>query len=131
MARGFITQYRCYNYVNKNPVIDKTRTILQDEGLYSKKRRRILSQLSGVAVSTYDNLFEGDTKNPKHTTIAATMAAIGYEEKFVKTRSIDEEKELELARKWNAKQKELREKVRASGNGKAKQSNGSKRGKKA
>lgn len=33
MARGFVMKYRCYNFVNKNPVIDKMRTLLQDEGL--------------------------------------------------------------------------------------------------
>ena len=34
MARGFIRVYRTYNYIDKNPVIDKVRTIIiQDEGL--------------------------------------------------------------------------------------------------
>ena|SRR5256885_173896 len=135
MARGFIQKYRCYNYTNKNPVIDKARTILQDEGMYAKKKRSMLSALSGVSVSTYDGWFEGDTKNPQHATIAATVAALGYEEQFVKTNTkLDLDKELIAAKAWAEKQKALREKYNAEsgGGGKkraaAKQSNGVKRG---
>ena len=36
MARGFVRVYRTYNYVDKNPVIDKVRTLVQDEGLIKK-----------------------------------------------------------------------------------------------
>lgn len=135
MARGFIQKYRCYNYVNKNPVIDKVRTVLQDEGMYSKKKRNMLHQLSGVSVSTYDGWFEGDTKSPRHETIAATVAALGYEEHFVKTNSkLDLDKELIAAKAWAQKQKALREKYNAEQGGTkraaAKQSNGVKRGSK-
>jgi len=126
MARGFIMKYRCYNYVNKNPVIDKVRTVLQDEGVYSKKKRGMLHALSGVSVSTYDGWFEGNTKNPQHATIAATLASIGYEERFVKTAKLDLDKELEAARAWSEKQKRDREKFNAE-NGVAKKSNGTKR----
>jgi hypothetical protein len=112
MAR-FIMKYRTYNFTNKNPIIDKVRTILQDENLYNKKKRRLLHQLSGVSVSTYDAWFEGDTKNPNHATVAATMTAVGYEEKYVKTRDLDMDKELEAARVWLKKQKTDREKFKA------------------
>lgn len=117
MARGFTTTYRTYNWTRKNPVIDKVRTILQDEGLYSKKKRNMLHQLSGVAVATYDGWFDGDTKDPKHTTIAATITALGYEEKFVKTEQVDYESELLVARTWLRKQKDLREKAREAEGG--------------
>jgi hypothetical protein len=116
MAR-FIMSYRCYNWKNKNPVIDKVRTILQDEGLYSKKTRQVLHQLSGVAVATYDGWFEGETKDPKHTTIMATLAALGYEEQFVKANEIDVDKELDAAAKWRERQEAEREKVKAQPNG--------------
>jgi hypothetical protein len=118
MARGFITAYRCYNYTNKNPVIDKVRTVLQDEGMYAKKQRHILHQLSGVNVSTFEGWFEGDTKNPRHETIMATLAALGYEEKFVKSEKIDIDAELEAAAAWAKRQKAKREAAKA-GNGKS------------
>lgn len=122
MAR-FIMRYRTYNYINKNPVIDKVRTLLQDEGLYGKKQRSMLHQLTGVAAATYDGWFEGDTKNPQHSTIAATVTALGYEERFVKTQKLDVDKELEAAKDWLDKQKVARSKFKATN-----KSNGSKRG---
>jgi hypothetical protein len=130
MARGFTQTYRCYNYVDKNPVVDKVRTILQDEGYYNKKKRPILHQLSGVATTTFDGWFEGDTRNPRHETIMATMAALGYEEKFVKVKTIDEERELKKATEWFEKQKELRGKTRSNGNGRTNGHATKKRGRK-
>lgn len=127
MAR-FILKYRTYNYVNKNPVIDKVRTVLQDEGMYAKKKRRLIHELSGVGIGTMEGWFEGDTRNPRHETIAAVMSAIGYEEQFVKTRDIDEEKELQAARKWREQQIALREKARE--NETAGKTNGARAGKK-
>jgi hypothetical protein len=101
MARGFLRVYRTYNPLGqKNPVIDKMRTVLQDEGMFAKKRRQILHEISGVAVTTFDGWFEGDTINPRHETIMATMSSVGYEEQFVKKKEIDIEKERELAAKW-------------------------------
>jgi transcriptional regulator with XRE-family HTH domain len=112
--------YRTYNWKNKNPVIDKVRTILQDEGLYSKKRRATLHQLTGVSVTTYDGWFEGETRDPKHTTIMATLSALGYEEKFVKETTVDIDKELAAAAAWRERQEREREKFNAKPNGKNK-----------
>ncbi|HEX3412845.1 MAG TPA: hypothetical protein VHT00_14090 [Stellaceae bacterium] len=117
MAR-FIMTYRTYNWRQKNPVIDRVRTILQDEGLYTKKKRATLHALTGVAVATYDGWFEGETKDPKHTTIMATLSALGYEEQFVKTNTIDVDTELKAAAKWREKQQAEREKFEAKPNGK-------------
>ncbi len=129
MAR-FILRYRGYNYTQKNPVIDKVRTLLQEEGLYSKKKRNLLHQLTGVAVATYDGWFEGDTIDPRHTTIAATIGALGYEERFVKTKELDMDAELKAARAWNERQKAAREKAKALvGEQSARKSNGAKRSK--
>ncbi|MBO4221930.1 hypothetical protein [Bradyrhizobium neotropicale] len=105
----FILKYRTYNFVNKNPVIDKARTILQDEGLYAKSKRRMLHELTGVSVSTFDGWFEGDTRDPRHMTIMATMSALGYEEQFVKTKKLDMDQELEAAAKWREQQERARE----------------------
>jgi transcriptional regulator with XRE-family HTH domain len=119
MAR-FLMKYRCYNWKTKNPVIDKTRTILQDEGLYAKSKRRTLHELTGVSVSTYDGWFEGDTISPRHETVMATLAALGYEETFVKTTKINLENELEAAAKWREQQERARERQAAKPNGKGK-----------
>jgi hypothetical protein len=119
MAR-FIMSYRTYNWKTKNPVIDKVRTILQDEDFYTKNKRNMLHQLTGVAVSTYDGWFEGDTKDPKHTTVMATLSALGYEERFVKMGVIDLETELVAAEKWHEQQKKNRERASAKTNGKQK-----------
>lgn len=119
MAR-FIMSYRTYNWREKNPVIDKVRTILQDEGMYAKNKRSMLHSLTGVAVTTYDGWFEGETKDPKHTTIMATLSALGYEEQFVKASTIDLEKELLAAEKWRERQEAARERFKAQSNGKHK-----------
>jgi hypothetical protein len=123
MPRGFINKYRCYNFKNKNPVIDKMRTALQDEGLFAKNKRKLLHDLTGVSMSTYDGWFEGETLSPRHETIMATMSAIGYEEQFVKVikGSIDIEAELADAARWREKQARAREAAEAAGpNGKSK-----------
>jgi hypothetical protein len=120
MARGFISKYRCYNFKTKNPVIDKMRTVLQDEGLFAKNKRKTLHELSGVALSTFDGWFEGETKDPKHATIMATMSAIGYEEQFVKTATIDLDEELAKAARWREQQARAREAAGGKPNGKHK-----------
>lgn len=121
MAR-FVMSYRCYNWKTKNPVIDKMRTVLQDEGLFAKNKRKILHELSGVSLSTFDGWFEGETKDPKHATIMATMSALGYEEHFVKPKKpIDLDAELQAAAKWREQQQRAKERFDADAgpNGKA------------
>lgn len=102
MARGFIRTYRTYSYVDKDPVIDKVRTIVQDEGLI--KKLNIVHEISGVATTTLDNWFNRTTRRPQHATIAAVITSLGYEEQFVKTKDIDVEKEREAAAAWLEKQ---------------------------
>jgi transcriptional regulator with XRE-family HTH domain len=98
--------YRTYRYINKNPVIDKTRTLLQDEGVY--KNLKVVSEITGVAVSTLDGWFNGDTKNPFHQTIAAVVTGFGYEEQFVKKREINLDAEREAAAKWREARERLK-----------------------
>lgn len=98
MARGFIRTYRTYSYIDKNPVIDKVRTLIQDEGLI--KRLGIVHEISGVSTSTLDNWFNGTTRSPQHSTIAAVITSLGYQEEFVKKKDIDIEKERGVAAKW-------------------------------
>jgi hypothetical protein len=63
--RGFL--YRSYNFTTKDPVIDRVRTIVKDEGLsYSE-----IHIISGVAAATMHNWFEGETRRPQYATVAA------------------------------------------------------------
>jgi transcriptional regulator with XRE-family HTH domain len=120
MARGFLRVYRTYSYVDKNPVIDKVRTLIQDEGLM--KELKIVHEISGVSTSTLDNWFNGETRSPQHATIAAVITSLGYEETFQKKKDIDIEKEREVAAAWLEKQerKGLIKKDRAKSNGERK-----------
>ena len=102
MARGFIKIFRTYSYVDKNPVIDKVRTIIQDEGL--EERLGICAELSNVGRTTIANWLTGPTRNPQHHTIAAVVTSLGYEEVFTKKKTIDVERERKAAAEWLAKQ---------------------------
>lgn len=106
MARGFLRVYRTYNMIDKNPVIDKVRTLIQDEGLI--KNLSAVHEISGVSTSTLDNWFNGHTRSPQHATIAAVITSLGYKEEFVKTKDIDVEAERKLGSAWLAKRAELK-----------------------
>jgi transcriptional regulator with XRE-family HTH domain len=74
--------YRAYKFTgDKDPVIDKIHTMMEDTGVTSYSR---CHELSGVSASTVHNWIEGDTKRPQYATIAAVAGALGYEATFVK-----------------------------------------------
>lgn len=103
MARGFIfRQYRTYQSVDKDEVIDKVRTLLQDEGLF--KKLGVVHELSGVSASTLNNWFHGSTRKPQHITVAAVITSVGYREEFVKEKEIDIEAERKVAAAWLERQ---------------------------
>ncbi|MBR0753527.1 hypothetical protein JQ604_15165 [Bradyrhizobium jicamae] len=118
MARGFLRVYRTYNMVDKNPVIDKVRTLVQDEGLI--KKLGIVHEISGVSTSTLDNWFNGTTRSPQHATIAAVVTSLGYREEFVKDHDLDIEAERKAAAAWLEKQ----EKQKAAAKAKPAKTNG-------
>src|SRR3954466_13343137 len=89
---GFI--YRSYNFVDKDPVIDRMRTILKDEGLsYSE-----VHVLSGISDATMRNWFDGGTRRPQYATVAAFTSSLGYESQFVKGKEINFEREIKKAK---------------------------------
>jgi hypothetical protein len=113
--------YRTYRWMprEKNPVIDKLRTIAQDEGLY--KNLKVLHEISGVSATTFHGWWHGDTVNPQHGTIMAFLTSVGWEEQFVKSKVIDIEKERLAGQAWLAKRAEEREKASpAKSNGRQK-----------
>lgn len=114
--------YRTYRWLpkEKNPVIDKVRTLVQDEGLF--KNLGIVHEISGVATTTLNNWFHGDTINPQHGTVMAVITALGFEEQFVRTKTIDVERERKAGQAWlekradeRAKEAPARRKKKANG----------------
>jgi hypothetical protein len=99
--------YRTYRYIDKDPVIDKVRTVIQDEGLF--KNLRLVHELSGVSRTTLDNWFHGDTKRPTNPTIEAVLTSLGYERQITKVETLDYEKERVKALRWREKQDEQRD----------------------
>jgi hypothetical protein len=87
--------YRSYNFVDKDPVIDRIRTIVSDEGLSNSE----VHVISGVGAGTLRNWFEGGTRRPQYATIAAVTYSLGYKTEFVKTKKLDYEKEIAKAKK--------------------------------
>jgi len=94
MAKKKSFFYRSYNFVDKDPVIDKVRTIVQREGVTHQQ----LSWISGVSATTLYNWFEGQTRRPQHASIMAVVTSLGYRQAFVKTRKVDIEKEVAKAK---------------------------------
>jgi hypothetical protein len=94
--QGTLRLYRSYNFIDKDPAIDRLRTMVQDEGL----KYHEIQILSGVAETTMRNWFHGDTRMPQHATMAAVASALGYDWELVKKKKIDYEAEMPAAKRW-------------------------------
>src|SRR4030095_9575024 len=89
--RGSLGLYRSYNFVNKDPVIDRIRTIMATEHVDNKDA----SIISGVSRTTLHNWFDGKTRRPQYAPIAAVVRSLGYTEKFVRAKRINIAAEVE------------------------------------
>ena len=70
--RGFI-KYRTYVFTDKDPIIDYTRTAVEDShNSYGK-----ISELSGVSTTTLYNWYHGKTRRPQFATAAAVLMSCG------------------------------------------------------
>lgn len=87
--------YRNYQFLNKDPVIDKMRTLIRDEGLKWSDAAKI----SDIAPATLDNWFRGSTRRPQFSSVAALTMSLGYTMEFVRggKKKIDVEAELKAA----------------------------------
>ena len=72
---GPLKLYKSYSFVDKDPIIDRIRTLISDE----KIEHGDLADQSGVSASTLYNWFYGDTKRPQFATVAAVVRSMGYE----------------------------------------------------
>ena len=70
--KGFT--YKSYNFVDKDPIIDEIRTIVQDSGSTYKQ----IHEDSGVSTATLSAWFAGDTRRPQAASINAVLRALGY-----------------------------------------------------
>lgn len=97
--------YRTYNFIDKDPIIDISRTILQ-QVLGSDRFITKAARLSGVSRSALSNWYEGSTRRPQYATVAAVLSSVGYDLTPRKDGpKIDEEAELKKAMDWIAKKR--------------------------
>lgn len=100
--RGIFSQYRSYNFVNQDPIVDAVRTMVRDEGL----REKDVVSLSFLSPGCVGNMLGGVTRSPRFTSIAALCSGMGYARiefgshgpHFVKTKDLDFERETLKAR---------------------------------
>ena len=67
--------YKSYMFVEKDPVIDIMRTVIQNK----KASYKEIHQDSGVSVSAITSWFHGKTKRPQFATCQAVMKSLGHE----------------------------------------------------
>lgn len=74
-VRGILNMRWSYNNVEKDPEIDKYRTIYQKIHI----KEDDLAALAGLSTSTVKNMFGGKTMRPQHLTYAKLAAAMHHE----------------------------------------------------
>lgn len=110
MAYKYTKVLRPYNFIDKNPVIDVIRTAIQDAGL--SKKLNIVADLASLSRTTPVGWLHGDIRDPRHSSIMAVMISLGYENTWNKSRKVNVEKELELARAWLKRERAKRKAAR-------------------
>jgi hypothetical protein len=85
---------RSYNFIDKDPEIDRFRTLWQREHL----KETDLAVLAGLNGSTVHNMFGGKTRRPQHATFAKMAGALGYKYDLVRDDTPDYQKEIPKAR---------------------------------
>lgn len=112
MAKGWLT--RSYNFVDKDPEIDRWRGLWQKEHI----KETDLAVLAGLAASTIKNMFGGETRRPQHATFAKMAGALGYRYDLIRDDKPDYKTEIPKAREEFKAHKKALAKKRAKMNGK-------------
>jgi hypothetical protein len=97
-----IKVYRSYEFIDKDPVIERIREMIEKERLL--KKPGIVHELSGVSRQTIHNWFYGETRRPQYATVMAVAGSLGYQPNFRQVERIDVEAERKAAAKWRARQ---------------------------
>jgi transcriptional regulator with XRE-family HTH domain len=106
-STGRLWLTRSYNFIDKDPEIDKFRTIYQKEHI----KETDLAVLAGLAPSTVKNMFGGETRRPQHATFAKMAGAMGYKYGLQRDDTPDYGKEIPRAREeFKAHKEALRRK---------------------
>ena len=71
--------YKSYSFIDKDPIIDEVRTMVNDSGANYKW----IEDHSGVTSNTLHAWFNGKTKKPQAATLNAVARALGYKLGFV------------------------------------------------
>jgi hypothetical protein len=66
--------YKSYNFVDKDPMIDEIRTVVEKSGASYKW----VNQESGVSTNTISKWFDGSTRRPQAATMNAVLRSLGY-----------------------------------------------------
>ena len=82
MAQSF-GLYKSYSFTDKDPVIDKLRTLRERTGLTNAQ----ISEKSGVAASTLYGWFDKKTRRPQHPTVMAVVRGMGFEYEIMDPRT--------------------------------------------
>jgi hypothetical protein len=108
-----IMVYRNYEFIDKDPVIDQVKIMIEKERLL--KKPGIIHELSGVSRSTIHNWFYGTTRRPQYSTVMAIAASLGYQSGFKQITKIDVAAERKAAARWreaqDAKAKRAKERL--------------------
>jgi hypothetical protein len=72
MTKGFT--YKSYVFVDKDPIIDEIRTVVQLSGRTYKQ----IHDDSNVSTQTLAMWFSGTTRRPQAATVNAVLRALGY-----------------------------------------------------
>lgn len=84
-----INTYKTYRFINKDPMIDQLRTVVQDAyGMGKGDKRKIsyskISLESGVSEHCLRGWFDGGTRRPQFATMCAVARAAHYDLVLVK-----------------------------------------------
>lgn len=114
---GSLWLSRSYNFVDKDPEIDRFRSLWQKEHI----KESDLAVLAGISGSTVHNMFGGKTRRPQHATFAKMAGALGYKYDLVREDKPDYKTEIPKAREqfkdYRAAQAKKRERAARRGGG--------------
>jgi hypothetical protein len=66
--------YKSYNFIDKDPMIDEIRTIVENSGA----TYRWVHENSNVATATLSAWFDGKTRRPQAATMNAVLRSLGF-----------------------------------------------------
>jgi len=92
---GHLKLYRSYNFRDKDPIIDRIRTLMRDQ----HARYRDIEEASGVSTSTLYQWFNGETRRPQFATVMAVMRALSYDLQITKQKRVAGAQVIELRRR--------------------------------